>query len=153
MISLGDHLKSYVGISLETESPIETHLLGKMVRDSRFALVKTPAKEIKDFSAFGEGMFIFTQEQVGPYRADMIIRGYGYESAYRVWPPGCKGIVCVECDGKQHFEQRDYDSERDAYFLKRGIKTLRFSGVEIYRNPEFVIDQIEHALKEAMGAA
>lgn len=134
------------------ESPIEDILFTKMIRDLRFTFVKEKAAEIDDFSKLGEGMFIFTQEKVGNYRADMILRGYGYSTCRRIWPPDCKGIIAVECDGKHHNEQRKYDAERDEYFARKGIKTLRFTGAEIYRNPEFVIDQIEHELKQIMGA-
>lgn len=53
--------------------------------------------------------------------------------------------LIVECDGKHHREdgeQVEHDSNRDRYFARLGIDTLRFTNAEIRMAPEAVIKRI-----------
>lgn len=138
MRALADIIGDIAVTHKHIESPIERVLLAKMIRDPRFIVVK-------EGEPAGEGKFIYPQRQIGKYRADMIIHGCGFGEPYRIWPPKKTVTICVEADGKHHLDQKEYDAERDAYFLSQGIKTLRFTGARINANPEFVINQIyEH---------
>lgn len=149
MLTIGDLAKSIESTVLCIESPIENMLLNKLVRDPRFTLVRQGEPQ-------GEGLFIYPQMQVGPYRADFIIVGIGYGDVVRVWPPNMLGVIAVECDGHEfhsHEVDVEHDRKRDEYFLSKGIKTIRFKGAQIYRNVSFCIDCIEHEIKQAMRAA
>lgn len=40
--------------------------------------------------------------------------------------------IIIEIDGKYHQDRKEYDKQRDEYFMfKRGIKTVRFSNNEV----------------------
>lgn len=146
MRSIGEITEGICHLARYIESPIESQLLTKMIRDTRFTLVN-------DGEHAGEGLFMYPQRQVGPYRADLIIIGVGYNKPNRVWPPNVEVTMAVECDGEQFHslpDQIEYDKQRDAYFLERGIKTLRFRGAHIYADASFCIDEIYRAIQQEM---
>lgn len=145
------HLAEITAVALkaitETESPIEAILFREMMRTHPFVLCKEDAEPV------GEGYFIFPQYPVGPYRPDFLIKGIGYASNARVWPPVYSATIVVECDGKEFHstpEQVEYDRKRDQWFKDNGIKTLRFSGAEIHRNVKFCVQQIAFTLNGEM---
>lgn len=41
-------------------------------------------------------------------------------------------FVCIEIDGQDHTSRRDEDRNRDAYLLRRGIRTLRVPAESFY---------------------
>jgi very-short-patch-repair endonuclease len=64
------------------------------------------------------------QAPVGPYFADFLLSLDGKS-------------VAVECDGKDFHStpaQVEHDRKRDEFFLRRGIKTARFSGSAIHND-------------------
>lgn len=146
--SIGDIAKRTEISARNIQSPIESMLLDKIMRDQRFITVVGGEPK-------GEGIFVFPQYEIGSYRADFIIKARGFNSAIRVWPPKATCMIAVECDGHDFHTSQDqieYDRVRDAYFKSRGIDTLRFTGAEIHRNISFVIDQIYEAVKERLWA-
>jgi len=60
----------------------------------------------------------------------------------------CQLKLAIEVDGLIHDQQHDYDIERDAILLQRGIKTLRFSNEAVISNPIHVSRQIESIVVE-----
>jgi len=130
-----------------TQSPIEAQLFQAMMKSGLFILCRETDEPC------GAGFFLFPQMQVGPYRADFIIRACGFINHHKVWPPHLQTTLCVECDGEEFHsteEQILYDKNRDAYFLEHGIKTLRFSGSKIHNNVNFIVDEIIHELDVGM---
>ena len=133
-----------------TESPIEAMLFKEMMKSGVFVLCRD------EDNPTGEGLFIFPQKVVGKYRADFIIRGMGYKPQTRVWPPNIQSTIAVECDGYDFHssqEQKDYDKNRDAYFLENGIKTIRFTGKEIHKDARRCVNQIENHIRMDMIGA
>lgn len=76
------------------------------------------------------GHHFVRQLPVGPYVADFACR---------------KAKLAVEVDGSQH-AGRQYDIERDAYFRKSGISTIRFWNGDVIRHRDSVCATILAAL-------
>ena len=57
--------------------------------------------------------------------------------------------LVVELDGSQHYspEQLIYDRERTAYLEGQGLKVLRFSNLDIWRNFRGVCETIDSEVK------
>lgn len=57
--------------------------------------------------------------------------------------------LCIELDGKHHEENdaKEYDKNRDEFLKSLGIKTVRFSNLEIKMNIENVVQAIISAIK------
>ena len=152
MKTLGDILNLYFPAAAHTESPINrpqqlvSELLGH--RDNKFVLCKP------EETPQGEGCFVQCQAPVGKYRADILITVKAYTRTPKIWPPLAEFKMAVECDGKDFHtspEQKAHDKERDDYFKSQGIKTVRFTGSEIYRGVKMVvleiINHIENGIK------
>ncbi|HEY0012377.1 MAG TPA: endonuclease domain-containing protein, partial [Allosphingosinicella sp.] len=56
--------------------------------------------------------------------------------------------LVVEVDGSQHQEQAGYDSGRDAWLNRRGLKVLRFWNDEVTGQTEAVLTKILSVLEE-----
>ena len=56
--------------------------------------------------------------------------------------------LIIELDGSQHFEQSQYDSERNSYLAKRGFKVIRFWNNEVMENIEGVLTKIYLVIEE-----
>ena len=50
--------------------------------------------------------------------------------------------LCIELDGAQHIENKDYDIERSIYLSVLGVKVLRFWNSELNVNIDIVIEKI-----------
>jgi very-short-patch-repair endonuclease len=74
-----------------------------------------------------EGLKWRRQEPIGKYIVDFVC----YEKR-----------IIVECDGSQHFVQKDKNSTRDEWLRARGYKVLRFWDNEILQNLSIVLDVI-----------
>lgn len=72
------------------------------------------------------------QVSIGPYIADFYCS---------------KKLLVIEADGSQHLNNREYDKEREKYFLNLGIRTLRFWNNEINTNIDGVIKIIMEKLE------
>ncbi len=55
----------------------------------------------------------------------------------------------IELDGSQHYEPENKakDETRDAYFLERGIKVLRYTNLQIHQEFDSVCNDIYYHLK------
>lgn len=73
------------------------------------------------------------QVSIGPYIADFYC---------------AKKLLVIEVDGSQHLENKEYDKERNNYFLNLGIRTIRFWNNEINTNIDGVILKIETELQK-----
>ena len=58
--------------------------------------------------------------------------------------------LAVELDGSQHYEDREkaYDEERTRYLESCGLKVLRFSNLDVWRNFRGVCEQIDMAVAQ-----
>ena len=61
--------------------------------------------------------------------------------------------LAIEIDGGQHYDEagRRYDAERDLYLRDQGIRTLRFSNLDVLRETEGVAEAIWEEV-EALAA-
>ena len=73
------------------------------------------------------------QVSIGPYIADFYCS---------------KKLLAIEIDGSQHLDDKEYDREREKYFLNLGIKTIRFWNNEINTNTEGVMMEIIRQLEK-----
>ena len=122
-----------------TESQIEVMLFQSFQRNKRYTLVP------EGLEPTGEGLFLIPQFKIGPYRLDCLVKAKGYVSGQKVWPPNKEALICIEADGEQFHtspEDRDRDRKRDAYLLEQGIRTYRFTGSEIYRGADRIVQDI-----------
>jgi very-short-patch-repair endonuclease len=73
------------------------------------------------------------QHGIGPYIVDF-------------YCPGKK--LVVELDGSVHdtAEAREYDLARDIFLKEHGIRTLRFTNVEVFENIQNIVDRIAESL-------
>ena len=58
--------------------------------------------------------------------------------------------LIIEIDGDRHYKNKEpqKDKLRDQYFKEQGIKVLRFTNYEIYKNIESVLDKIWIEIEE-----
>lgn len=134
-----DHLRRYCG------SPIEELLIAALYEASRiggetdivFMTDSKPAEEPYNY----ETAYIYQQAQVGPYRVDFLI--HDASKPYQIAAPRW---MIVECDGHDFHErtkeQARHDKKRDRFFQSKGYKVLRFTGSEIWANPEECADEV-----------
>ena len=57
-----------------------------------------------------------------------------------------KDKLIIELDGSQHLEQKDYDSERTAFFESKGFRILRFWNNDVMNDIDGVLKVIFSAL-------
>jgi very-short-patch-repair endonuclease len=126
------------------ESPIEALLLAALHKHTRlgcdnFQFLLTDKPDAKP--AFDEAAFVYTQICVGEYRADILIHDVSMPIDLRdpSW-------MIVECDGHEYHErtkeQARRDKKRDRFFTAQGFKVLRFTGSEIWADPDACADEI-----------
>lgn len=118
-----------------TQSPIEQKMAWMFMRCNRF--IYSP-----DDICVGAGWFVIPQYKVGNYRADFVIKAYGFHPLHNVWPPKHLTTVAIECDGKEFHQDKEYDRLRDEYFKSQGVDTLRFSGSEIHNISHICLEHI-----------
>lgn len=85
------------------------------------------------------------------------ILGYKFRRQYSVgyfvidfYCPKLK--LALEVDGDSHFtkEAREYDKRREKYIKSFGIRFLRVTNLDVYRNMEGVIDKIIEIIKSPL---
>ncbi len=56
--------------------------------------------------------------------------------------------LAIELDGGQHFKEDGivYDKKRGNYFIEFGIRTIRFSNLDVLKNLEGVLEKIKDEL-------
>ena len=72
------------------------------------------------------------QVSIGPYIADFYCS---------------KKLLIIEIDGSQHLDNKEYDKDREKYFLNLGIQTIRFWNNEINTNIDSVLKIILEKLE------
>lgn len=88
---------------------------------------ESPIEEILYDACFKAGLVdIRLQVPVGPYRADLGIRDVR---------------LAIEADGAA-YHNADRDKKRDDYFAGQGWTVIRFTGSEIYRNPDACAEKV-----------
>jgi len=137
------------------ESPLEKVLLASMRRYLEMSFhvaigptrIATPVNAVwPEWPSPYHEIIIIPQSQIGNYRADFLV---GVQSANgNFW-------IVVECDGHDFHEktkeQARRDRARDRWMQMNGITVLRFTGSEIYEDPESCGDQVaECVLKKWM---
>ena len=57
--------------------------------------------------------------------------------------------LAIEIDGSQHYsgDGKEYDESREEYMSSLAIKTVRFSNLDVLRNIEGVLSEIEKELE------
>jgi len=77
--------------------------------------------------AFSERISILPQQEFGPYRADFVLER------------GDRRLV-VEIDGHDYHErtkeQSSRDKKRDRWFMSQGIRVVRFTGSDVWRDAQ-----------------
>mgnify|MGYP001393593869 CR=1 FL=1 len=62
--------------------------------------------------------------------------------------PDCK--LAIEIDGDSHFndDSQDYDKIRTDFLYEEGIKVIRFTNTEIYKNMNGVLESLKSAIEK-----
>lgn len=127
------------------ESPIEKALCSSLLAktalnngDSWFVLLDGRGYRWPMTPPAPAGAVCFLQARAGRYRPDFlfVVRR----------PTGEAEWFVVECDGHEHHErtkaQAARDRSRDRWMTANGIKVLRFTGAEIFKNSEACADEV-----------
>lgn len=58
--------------------------------------------------------------------------------------------LAIEFDGDSHYEDgiQEYDRERQAFLQAKGIKVLRFTNIEAYKDLDGVLKTISQAIQQ-----
>lgn len=116
------------------ESPIEDDFLRAFIAVARDPIVvsQADAPDLKRWAYWHpQRLFIAAQVRLGKYRADFIAAGAFSNDRM-------PKVACVECDGAAFHTgptNRARDRARDEWFRSKGIRTMRFSGKRITRDP------------------
>lgn len=136
--------EEFLTLATYCESPIEELMLAALFADHRvqqFDMIFMGRFEPADRHTRGETIYVYQQAKIGPYRADFLIHDCScpIEVAAPRW-------MIVECDGHDFHErtkeQARRDKQRDRYFQSHGYKVLRFTGSEIFADPEAVAQEV-----------
>jgi very-short-patch-repair endonuclease len=131
------------------ESPIEELFLAAAFAsgiDSSLAaqIYASPYREGIDLY---EGDHIWPQARIAKYRLDFLCIHVSADSSRR--------LVAVECDGHEFHErtkkQAEHDKARDRFLTGRGIKVLRFTGSEIFRDPIICWAETQNVMWDCAG--
>lgn len=126
------------------ESPIEELLAVALYSYSRIMperMLFLGTSALPKEPEFDETAFVYQQVEIGQYRVDFAI--WDASLPFNHTPPR---LMIVECDGHDFHEktkeQARRDKRRDRYFQSLGYKVLRFTGSEIWADPDGVADEI-----------
>lgn len=142
-------IEGFGAIRERCESPIEELLLVALYSASRvceeqlhFMAGEGPLPERPYFD---QAAFVYQQIPIGPYRADILV--HDATLPFEIAGPR---LMVVECDGHDFHErtkeQARRDRQRDRFFQSKGFKLLRFTGSEIWADPEKCADEIINEL-------
>lgn len=138
-------LEYFDALKAKCESPIEVLLCAALYNWSKTDDLNIDflpgADEFQAKPYFDEAIFVFQQVKMGPYRADFVIHDVSMPLEIRE-----PRIMIVECDGHDFHErtkeQARRDKKRDRYFQSKGYKVLRFTGSEIWADPDACVEEI-----------
>jgi len=124
-------------LSEQVESPIK-QLLG-----AHLVFISDGYNEVRpDFFPGG-----FPDPDFGTYfRCQQPFRDYRLDFLFKLCLRGDYRLLAVECDGHDFHErtkeQAARDRSRDRVLLEAGLPVVRFTGSEIYRNPQRCADEV-----------
>ena len=129
------------------KSPIEQLLLAAMYLDHdchefeiRF-MGETRINLARPGGVSGETIYVYQQAKIDRYTVDFLIHDCSLPLA--IAPPRW---MVVECDGHDFHErtkdQARHDKRRDRYFQSLGGKVLRFTGSEIWADPQKCAEEV-----------
>jgi very-short-patch-repair endonuclease len=130
------------------ESPIEALLVAALYKHGKIGCENfhfRAAEDVGSIPPFDEAAFVYTQARVGDYRADILILDASLPLELREprW-------MIVECDGHDYHErtkeQARHDKKRDRFFTSKDFKVLRFTGSEIWADPDACAEEIAENL-------
>jgi very-short-patch-repair endonuclease len=141
-----------IGLLKAAESPIEAmlgpHLLVPTYpphvdvtweSDSRPHIVEISGRSL---SRLGPAVLLYSQPRVEAWRPDFMFCLWDMEHEV--------GRIVVECDGHSYHErtkeQAAHDRSRDRQMLLLGIKVMRFTGSEIYRDAAGCAHQVHEVI-------
>lgn len=135
-------------LKAKCESPIEEILLAALICDAETSEYKVEfmsGSNPPDEPYFDQAAFVYQQAKVGPYRVDFIIQDATIPFEIAAWR-----WMIVECDGHDFHErtkeQARRDKRRDRFFQSKGFKVLRFTGSEIWADPENCASEVINEL-------
>lgn len=149
------HVEAYLTLAALCESPIEELMLAALHCDLQYPpfMVATHwyGKGGRDGLGLPAAPFpaldCHLQAQVLNYRADFLL-DYHDER-------GIRQIFVVECDGHDFHErtkeQARRDRKRDREMMRAGVHVIRFTGSEIYADPEACAQQVVAMIDEQVG--
>lgn len=73
-----------------------------------------------------------------------------YRSDWAIYNPRTRGALLIECDGFEFHssdQQREHDARKDISALDRGFLTMRFTGSQIFRNPDGCAQKVFDAVR------
>lgn len=139
---------------VRTDSPIEAILLAALYKDhdtQKFDVTFAGRVDEPVESMCGK-VVIYQQAKIAPYRVDFLIDDSSSANAAR------RRWIVVECDGHDFHErtkeQARRDRARDRFLQSKGCRVLRFTGSEIWADPEACAAEIwrQIAVNEALAA-
>jgi very-short-patch-repair endonuclease len=94
-----------------------------------------------------------TQMRILDYRVDFALRRFVRNDSRG--PVDATPKIVIECDGHDFHErtkeQASRDKERDRLLQTAGYVVLRFTGSEIWRNPEKCVQQVDDLMEEHLA--
>ena len=151
-----DFMHNYENVAKACGSPIERLLLAALIDSLSITepswtegyvhyLARGP--EFPSVPAPFVGAYLWPQAQVDRFRADFLIFVRAKE--------GQTSWIAVECDGHEFHErtkeQAARDRSRDRWMTANGIAVLRFTGMEIWRDPNKCADDVVALIEKMMG--
>lgn len=137
-------VEGFEAIRSRCESPIEELLMAALYAQHTLCEYRLDFMGGKNLPAepyFDRAAFIYAQIPIGPYRADFVIH-----DATLPFDMAAPRVMIVECDGHDFHEktkeQARRDKQRDRFLVSKGYKLLRFTGSEIWADPEKCADEI-----------
>ena len=110
--------------------------LRTLARNNRLNLTKSESRLWYEYlSKRPKGLKFLKQKPIGRFIADFYCS---------------KILLVIEIDGKSHIGRSNYDQGRDLEFLRRGIKTIRFTDEMVMKNLNKIIDEIEIVLNASL---
>jgi hypothetical protein len=157
---LEEHLRHWFGTALVlTESPIERRMLLALLKHSfqqlaQCRVVHHSAGPIGvvayPIDYHNEELLIYPQGNIGDYRVDFLLIWHSREILPRADDEfGFADVeirVIVECDGHEFHEktkkQTSRDKKRDRDLQTMGYSVFRYSGSDIYHNPDKCAEEV-----------
>lgn len=106
-----------------------------------------PPTDTKPTGPLADGVHVWPQAEREGYRADFLI----FVQAH-VGLEGRFGAIVVECDGHEFHErtkeQAMHDRSRDRALASAGYLVVRFTGAELYRNPERCASELAEMIRD-----